>query len=174
MNEFWTSILWDPQLEAYWEKKENLELTQEEGWVYIDRLSDFAVDALQKTLNTATLPDEILYWNIAQAVIPDFLREVSNMIYEIQVATWKKEDLEMGINAGFQQAPFNEEKMQSIINMMVNNSMKNAGAVDDEADNQMRKEKHNGKERLLHNRGQDSCIFVENKRVMGKHRKETA
>lgn len=114
MNEFWTSILRDPQLEAYWEKKENLELTQEEGWAYIDRLSDFAVDALQKTLNTATLPDEILYWNIAQAVIPDFLREVSNMIYEIQVATWKKEDLEMGINAGFQQAPFNEEKMQSI------------------------------------------------------------
>lgn len=134
MNEFWTSILRDPQLEAYWEKKENLELTQEEGWAYIDRLSDFAVDALQKTLNTATLPDGILYWNIAQAVIPDFLREVSNMIYEIQVATWKKEDLEMGINAGFQQAPFNEEKMQSIINMMVNNSMKNAGVVDDEAE----------------------------------------
>ena len=26
--------------------------------------------------------------------------------------------------------------------------------------NQMEKEKHNGKERLLHNRGQDSCIFV--------------
>ena len=24
MNEFWTSILRDPQLEAYWEKKENL------------------------------------------------------------------------------------------------------------------------------------------------------
>lgn len=134
MNEFWTSILWDPQLEAYWEKKENLELTQEEGWAYIDRLSDFAVDALQKTLNTATLPDEILYWNIAQAVIPDFLREVSNMIYEIQVTTWKKEDLEMGINAGFQQAPFNEEKMQSIINMMVNTSMKNVGVVDDEAE----------------------------------------
>ena len=134
MNEFWTSILRDPQLEAYWEKKENLELTQEEGWAYIDRLSDFAVDALQKTLNTATLPDGILYWNIAQAVIPDFLREVSDMIYEIQVATWKKEDLEMGINAGFQQAPFNEEKMQSIINMMVNNSMKNAGVVDDEAE----------------------------------------
>ena len=134
MNEFWTSILRDPQLEAYWEKKENLELTQEEGWEYIDRLSDFAVDALQKTLNTATLPDGILYWNIAQAVIPDFLREVSDMIYEIQVATWKKEDLEMGINAGFQQAPFNEEKMQSIINMMVNNSMKNAGVVDDEAE----------------------------------------
>lgn len=83
MNEFWTSILRDPQLEAYWEKKEN---------------------------------------------------EVSNMIYEIQVATWKKEDLEMGINAGFPQAPFNEEKMKSIINMMVNNSMKNAGAVDDEAE----------------------------------------
>ena len=134
MNEFWTSILRDPQLEAYWEKKENLELTQEEGWAYIDRLSDFAVDALQKTLNTATLPDGILYWNIAQAVIPDFLREVSDMIYEIQVATWKKEDLEMGINAGFQQAPFNEEKMQSIINMMVNNSMTNAGVVDDEAE----------------------------------------
>nr|DAW21542.1 MAG TPA: hypothetical protein [Caudoviricetes sp.] len=134
MNEFWTSILRDPQLEAYWEKKENLELTQEEGWAYIDRLSDFAVDALQKTLNTETLPDGILYWNIAQAVIPDFLREVSDMIYEIQVATWKKEDLEMGINAGFQQAPFNEEKMQSIINMMVNNSMKNAGVVDDEAE----------------------------------------
>ena len=102
MNEFWTSIVRDPQLEAYWEKKENLELTQEEGWEYIDRLSDFAVDALQKTLNTETLPDGILYWNIAQAVIPDFLREVSDMIYEIQVATWKKEDLEMGINAGFQ------------------------------------------------------------------------
>lgn len=67
-------------------------------------------------------------------MIPDFLREVSDMIYEIQVATWKKEDLEMGINTGFQQAPFNEEKMQSIINMMVNNSMKNAGAVDDEAE----------------------------------------
>lgn len=134
MNEFWTSIVRDPQLEAYWEKKENLELTQEEGWEYIDRLSDFAVDALQKTLNTETLPDGILYWNIAQAVIPDFLREVSDMIYEIQVATWKKEDLEMGINAGFQQAPFNEEKMQSIINMMVNNSMKNAGVVDDEAE----------------------------------------
>lgn len=134
MNEFWTSILRDPQLEAYWEKKENLELTQEEGWAYIDRLSDFAVDALQKTLNTETLPDGILYWNIAQAVIPDFLREVSDMIYEIQVATWKKEDLEMGINAGFQQAPFKEEKMQSIINMMVNNSMKNAGVVDDEAE----------------------------------------
>jgi hypothetical protein len=134
MDEFWTSILRDPQLEAYWEKKENLELTQEEGWAYIDRLSDFAVDALQKTLNTETLPDGILYWNIAQAVIPDFLREVSDMIYEIQVATWKKEDLEMGINAGFQQAPFNEEKMQSIINMMVNNSMKNAGVVDDEAE----------------------------------------
>lgn len=134
MNEFWTSIVRDPQLEAYWEKKENLELTQEEGWEYIDRLSDFAVDALQKTLNTETLPDGILYWNIAQAVIPDFLREVSDMIYEIQVATWKKEDLEMGINAGFQQAPFNEEKMQSIINMMVNNSMKSAGVVDDEAE----------------------------------------
>lgn len=130
MNEFWTSIVRDPQLEAYWEKKENLELTQEEGWEYIDRLSDFAVDALQKTLNTETLPDGILYWNVAQAVIPDFLREVSNMIYEIQVATWKKEDLEMGINAGFQKAPFNEEKMQSIINMMVNNSMKNAGEME--------------------------------------------
>ena len=134
MNEFWTSIVRDPQLDAYWEKKENLELTQEEGWEYIDRLSDFAIDALQKTINTETLPDGILYWNIAQAVIPEFLREVSDMIYEIQVATWKKEDLEMGINAGFQQAPFNEEKMQSIINMMVNNSMKNAGVVDDEAE----------------------------------------
>lgn len=134
MNEFWTSIVRDPQLEAYWEKKENLELTQEEGWAYIDRLSDFAVAALEKTINSETLPDGILYWNIAQAVLPDFFHHVSDMIYEIQVATWKKEDLEMGINAGFQRAPFNEEKMQSIINMMVNNSMKAAGLTEDEAE----------------------------------------
>lgn len=134
MNEFWTSIIRDPQLEAYREKKENLELTQEEGWEYIDRLSDFAVDALQKTINTETLPNGILYWNIAQAVLPEFFHDVCDMIYEIQVATWKKEDLEMGINAGFQQAPFNEEKMQSIINMMVNESMKNAGMMEDEAE----------------------------------------
>lgn len=134
MNEFWTSIIRDSQLEAYREKKENLELTQEEGWAYIDRLSDFAVEALEKTINSETLPNGILYWNIAQAVLPDFFHEVSDMIYEIQVATWKKEDLEMGINAGFKQAPFNEEKMQSIINMMVNNSMKNAGMTEDEAE----------------------------------------
>lgn len=134
MNEFWTSIVRDPQLDAYWEKKENLELTQEEGWAYIDRLSDFAVAALEKTINSETLPDGILYWNIAQAVLPDFFHHVSDMIYDIQVATWKKEDLEMGINAGFQRAPFNEEKMQSIINMMVNNSMKAAGLPEDETE----------------------------------------
>lgn len=84
-----------------------------------ERLGEYAVRSLEKNLTDEILPDGTLYWNIAKGVIPPLMQEVQNLAIDMAVTIQKREDEKTGIGLKPVRPPFNQERIEAVMNKVV-------------------------------------------------------
>ncbi len=113
----------DPQCKAFKRKLNDDGLSEVECAKYIKRIGEISSDAVRKVVNTETLPDGTLYWNIAESVLTPFFQIVYEKVIDVAEVTWKKEDDEQNIHIRIKKPPFPEKRIQSLLNLWVNKSL---------------------------------------------------
>ena len=113
----------DPQCKAYKRKLDGEGLSEVECAKYIKRIGEISSTVVRAVVNKETLPDGILYWNIAERVLIPFFQTAHEKVITIAEATWKKEDDEQNIHIRIKKPPFPEERIQSLLNLWVNKSL---------------------------------------------------
>lgn len=84
-----------------------------------ERLGEYAVRSLKKNLTDETLPDGTLYWNIAKGVIPPLMQEVQKVATDMAVRVQTREDKKAGIGLKPVRPPFNQERIEAVMNKVV-------------------------------------------------------
>lgn len=84
-----------------------------------ERLGEYAAESLKKHLTDENLPDGTLYWNIAKSVILPLMREVQNLAIDMAVTIQKREDEKTGIGLKPVRPPFNQERIEAVMNKVV-------------------------------------------------------
>lgn len=84
-----------------------------------ERLGEYAVRSLEKNLTDETLPDGTLYWNIAKGVIPQLMQEVQTLATDMAVRVQTREDKKAGIGLKPVRPPFNQERIEAVMNKVV-------------------------------------------------------
>lgn len=128
---FGQKIVIDPQIRSYKKKLEAGKLTERDCALYIRKMVSIAGSSVTDVMKPKNLPDEKLYWNIAEAVLVPFLKSVINQMNDIAVKTMKESDRKKNINIKVKTIRYPEGQIQSYLNMVVNNSMRAEGEEDE-------------------------------------------
>lgn len=83
------------------------------------RLGEYAADSLKKNLTDETLPDGVLYWNIAKRTIVPLMQEVQKIALDMAEAVQTREDKKSGIGIKPIRPEFNEERIEAVMNKVV-------------------------------------------------------
>ena len=83
------------------------------------RLGEYAADSLKRNLTDETLPDGVLYWNIAKRTIVPLMQEVQKIALDMAEAVQTREDKEAGIGIKPIRPEFNEERIEAVMNKVV-------------------------------------------------------
>lgn len=118
LSDFYSMVEEDNKMQAILTGKDKrATLTQVSK--HAERLGEYAVRSLEKNLTDETLPDGTLYWNIAKGAIPPLMREVQNLAINMAVTIQKREDEKTGIGLKPVRAPFNQERIEAVMNKVV-------------------------------------------------------
>lgn len=118
LSDFYSMVEEDNKMQAILTGKDKrATLTQVSK--HAERLGEYAVRSLEKNLTDETLPDGTLYWNIAKGVIPPLMREVQNLAINMAVTIQKREDEKTGIGLKPVRPPFNQERIEAVMNKVV-------------------------------------------------------
>lgn len=117
----------DPLIKSLTKKVEAEKATLKDVYTYASNLSRHAVGTLAVCLSAENLPDGKLYWNIAERTILPLYRLVHEDIVDMAVEVTKAEDKKQGIGLKPIRPSFNEERIRTIINTIVNESSKEDG-----------------------------------------------
>ena len=110
----------DPLIKSLNKKVEAEKATLKEVYTYASELSKHAVGTLAACLSAENLPDGKLYWNIAERTILPLYKLVHEDIVDMAVEVTKAEDKKEGIGLKPISPEFNEERIRTIINTIVN------------------------------------------------------
>ena len=83
------------------------------------RLGEYAADSLKRNLTDETLPDGVLYWNIAKRTIVPLMQEVQKIALDMAEAVQTREDKKAGIGIKPIRPEFNEERIEAVMNKVV-------------------------------------------------------
>ena len=108
-----------PDIRAFTKRLEAGTATAEDVSTYAGRLGDCASAALISVLTEESLPDGRLYWNIAQRTIKPLMQKVHTMVNDAAIIVQRREDAALNIGLNPIRAPFPEERMNSLINRMI-------------------------------------------------------
>lgn len=128
---FGQKVVIDPQIRSYKKKLEVGKLTERDCALYIRKMVSIAGSSVTDVMKPKNLPDEKLYWNIAEAVLVPFLKNVINQMNDIAVKTMKESDRKKNINIKVKTIRYPEGQIQSYLNMVVNNSLRAEGEEDE-------------------------------------------
>lgn len=128
---FGQKVVIDPQIRSYKKKLEAGKLTERDCALYIRKMVSIAGSSVTDVMKPKNLPDEKLYWNIAEAVLVPFLKNVINQMNDIAVKTMKESDRKKNINIKVKTIRYPEGQIQSYLNMVVNNSLRAEGEEDE-------------------------------------------
>ena len=98
-------------------------ITMEEISDLAGELGHYAAICLQKNYNENTLPEGILYWNIAKRTISPLMKRVYELVIQMAEVVQKKEDVAVGIGIKPIRPEFNEERIEAVINKVVRVSL---------------------------------------------------
>ena len=110
----------DPLIKSVKKQVEAEKATLKEVYTCASELSKHAVGTLAVCLSAENLPDGKLYWNIAERTILPLYRQVHEDIVDVAVEVTKAEDKKEGIGLKPISPEFNEERIRTIINTIVN------------------------------------------------------
>ena len=120
---FGQKVAIDPQIRSYKKKLEAEKLSERDCALYIRKLVTIASASVTSTLNSKNLPDGKLYWNIAEAVLVPFLKDVVNQMDDIATGMMKAADKNQNISIKIQGIRYPEGQIRSYLNMIVRNSL---------------------------------------------------
>jgi hypothetical protein len=120
---FGQKVAIDPQIRSYKKKLEAEKLSERDCALYIRKLVTIASASVTSTLNSKNLPDGKLYWNIAEAVLVPFLKDVVNQMDDIATSMMKAADKNQNISIKIQGIRYPEGRIRSYLNMIVRNSL---------------------------------------------------
>lgn len=83
------------------------------------RLGEYAADSLKRNLTDETLPDGVLYWNIAKRTIVPLMQEVQKIALDMAETVQTREDKKAGIGIKPIRPEFNEERIEAVMNKVV-------------------------------------------------------
>lgn len=86
---------------------------------YAKRLGEYACKSLRENFTDETLPDGVLYWNIAKRIIVPLMQEVQKTAIDMaeSVQSYSDEKNKIGLKAI--RPTFNEERIEAVINKAV-------------------------------------------------------
>lgn len=113
----------NPQIRSYKKKLEAEKLSERDCALYIRKLVAIASASVTSTLKPKNLPDGKLYWNIAEAVLVPFLKDVVNQMDDIATGMMKSADKKQNISIKIQGIRYPEGQIRSYLNMIVRNSL---------------------------------------------------
>lgn len=128
---FGQKVVIDPQIRSYKKKLEAGKLTERDCALYIRKVVSIASTSVTDVMKPKNLPDGKLYWNIAEAALVPFLKNVINQMNDIAVKTMKDSDRKKNINIKVKRIRYPEGQIQSYLNMVVNNSLRAEGEEDE-------------------------------------------
>ena len=79
---------------------------------------------MQHPIKPDVLPDGILYWNIAEAVLTPLYEETFDYVIDIAVKQKEQETRKAGRKLRIERPEFPAERINSYLNMVVNRSLK--------------------------------------------------
>lgn len=129
-KEFLQRIAINPQIRTYKKKLEAEKITTRESALYVHEIVNIAVTSVTKTLASRNLPDGKLYWNIAEAVLVPFLKDVIDIMNDIAVKAQKIADRKQKVSIKVNSVKYPEGQIQSYLNMIVRNSLDEEEAVE--------------------------------------------
>lgn len=106
----------DKQIKAFSNSLEKHTATQKDASLYARRLGERASEALAKNLNSNTLPEGILYWNIGQRTIKPLMKKVHKMVNDFMMQVMTDDYEKKGIGLKPIRSKFNEDRIDAIIN----------------------------------------------------------
>lgn len=110
----------DPLIKSLTKKVEAERASLKDVYTYASELSKHAVGTLAVCLSADNLPDGKLYWNIAERTIVPLYRLVHEDIVDMATKVTKAEDKKQGIGLKPISPEFNEERIRTIVNEIVN------------------------------------------------------
>lgn len=84
-----------------------------------ERVGEYACLSLKENLTDTSLPDETLYWNIAKRIIMPLMQDVQRICLDMAEAAQKSQDEKSGIGIKPIRPPFNEERIDAVLNKIV-------------------------------------------------------
>lgn len=108
-----------PDIRAFNKKLSDEKATAEEVSQYAGRLGDCASAALISNLTEENLPDGRMYWNIADRTVRAIMKLVHTMVNDAAVSVQTVEDKKQGIGLKPIRADFPDERIDALINRML-------------------------------------------------------
>lgn len=118
-KDFQQNIEKSRSIKAFREKMERNAATSQEVSLYAADLGECASKALCDNLMLDALPDQKLYWNIAERTIKPLLEEVYKMVNDTAAAVKKTEDEKIGLHIGSVNADFPEDRVHDLLDKLI-------------------------------------------------------
>ena len=118
-SDFHMRVKTSPDIRAFRLRLEKGTATAEDVSKYAGRLGDCASATLLAVLTEDNLPDGRMYWNIAERTVKPLMHTVYEMVNEAAATVQKREDEALGIGLKPIRADFPEERINSLINRMI-------------------------------------------------------
>ena len=84
-----------------------------------EKVGEYAYLSLKENLTEKNLPEDTLYWNIAKRVIVPLMQDVQRTCLDMAEAAQKRQDKKNGIGIKPIRPPFNEERIDAVLNKIV-------------------------------------------------------
>lgn len=84
-----------------------------------ERVGEYAYLSLKENLAEKNLPDGTLHWNIAKRVLVPLMQDVQRTCLDMAEAAQKRQDKKNGIGIKPIRPPFNEERIDAVLNKIV-------------------------------------------------------
>lgn len=128
-DDYYSRVKKDKSIQSLLKKSESGSGTQDEISLYARELGDCAAKALSEGLQVKNLPDGKIYWNIADRTIKPLFRLVYDQVNSMAFIIQKADDKKNGISIKPIKADFPAERIESIENKIVYESMNGDGAI---------------------------------------------
>lgn len=134
MDDFESRMQQDKRIRQIQSKIENEKADLTDIYQYANRIGELGSDVLIKCFDENRLPNGILYWNIAQRTVKPFFKHIHKLINEKAVRVQKSIDTRDGIGLNPIAGKFPEDRIDDLIQKLVDMSIKESEAHGKPAD----------------------------------------
>lgn len=134
MQDFESRMQRDERIKQIQNKIDNEKADFTDIYKYADRIGELGSEVLIECFDESNLPNGILYWNIAQRTVKPLLKYIHKLINEKAATVQKSIDTTNGIGLNSIAGTFPEDRIDDLIQKIVDMSIKESEAHGKPAD----------------------------------------